>query len=119
MRDSKTKTLFCAPGTFFVTKYFERFIFAKQTITKLLLPRKVIQNLQSQENKINLNHIESRASQSKKDHYEFIVSCNCNDQEVQPVIDDLKMKMGAEVIVLSRDPTKVSSSKDNKNDNLW
>jgi len=62
------------------------------------------------ENKINLNHIESRASHSKKDHYEFIVSCNCNDQEVQPVIDDLKMKMGAEVIVLSRDPTKVSST---------
>lgn len=60
--------------------------------------------------KISLTHIESRASRSKLDHYEFIVSCDCTDLELEPVVDSLKEKMSADVIVLSRMPTQVGST---------
>jgi len=59
---------------------------------------------------ISLKHIESRVSQANKDHYEFIISCNSTDEELNPVISTLKQQLGVNVIVLSRSPTQVGST---------
>jgi len=59
---------------------------------------------------ISLTHITSRASRSKLDHYEFIVNCDCSDRELEPAIDQLKEKMSADVIVMSRQPTQLGST---------
>ena len=69
-----------------------------------------ITRILTQTQRVNLTSIVSRASKASKDHYEFMVSCDKSDSDLEPTIEMLKMKMNADVKVLSREPTNHATS---------
>lgn len=59
---------------------------------------------------VNLTHIESRLSHSKKHQYEFFVTCQSDNGHVTDVAELLKTKMNATVLQLSRDKKKTGTT---------
>ena len=62
---------------------------------------------------ISLSFIESRVSQSKKDNYEFVIALKNPNGHVNTVVEQLKKRLGSDVLVLSRNSKTADTSRCN------
>jgi len=64
-----------------------------------------------QKHDINLTYIESRVSQSKKNCYEFIITCQNTNGNISEVLGQLRNDMKSDVLLLTTDKKIEEGSK--------